>query len=267
MSDTKQAARKAEDSDVVSGLARLGLASRGLVWLVISFLAGQVALGDQAQADKNGALAALKDKPLGSLLLVVLIVGFLGYAAWRLLEGAVGHRDEDGKKRWLKRGSSGFRGLVYLGLAGSTAKFLLTGSGKDKTEPLTARVMAATGGQTLVFLVGAGFVIGGGAMAVRAFRQKFEENLKCDDMPGWLREATKAIGTAGLASRGLVFGLIGAFLIRASVRFEPDKANGLDGSLKALAEQPFGQVALFVTAVGLLAFAVWSLLEARYREI
>lgn len=267
MSDTKQAARKAEDSDVVSGLARLGLVSRGIVWLVVGFLALQVAFGAQAQADKNGAFATIKDKPLGSLLLVVLVVGFLGYAAWRLLEGAVGHRDEDGAKRWFKRGSSGFRGLIYLGLAGSTAKFLLSGGGQDKTEPLTARVLAATGGQTLVFLVGVGFVIGGGAMAVRAFRQKFEDNLRCGDMPSWLRKATKAIGTSGLASRGLVFGLIGAFLIRAAVQFEPDKAKGLDGSLKTLAEQPFGQVALFVTAVGLLAFAVWSFLEARYREI
>ena len=119
MSDTKQAARKAEDSDVVSGLARLGLVSRGIVWLVVGFLALQVAFGSQAQADKNGAFDTIKDKPLGSLLLVVLAAGFLGYAAWRLLEGAVGHRDEDGVKRWLKRGSSGFRGLIYLGLPGA----------------------------------------------------------------------------------------------------------------------------------------------------
>ena len=119
----------------------------------------------------------------------------------------------------------------------------------------------------MVFLVGVGFVIGGGAMAVRAFGQKFEDNLKCGEMPGWLRRATKAIGTAGLVSRGLVFMLIGVFLVRAAVEFDPDKAKGLDGSLKTLAEQPFGQVALFVTAVGLLAFAVWSFLEARYRDI
>ncbi len=267
MSDTKHAARKAEDSDVVSGLARLGIVCRGLVWLVVGGLALQVAFGDSAQADKNGALAAIKDKPFGEVLLVVLVIGFLGYAAWRVLEAAVGHRDEDGGKRLLKRASSGVRGAVYLGLAGSTAKFLVTGGGQDKTEPLTARVLATTGGQTLVFLVGAGFVVGGLVMAARAFSQEFEDKLKTREMPDWLQHATKAIGTAGLTSRGVVFTLIGAFLVRAAATFDPDKAKGLDGSLKTLAEQPFGPVLLSVTAIGLLAFALWSFLEARYREI
>lgn len=267
MPATKHAARKAEDSDVVSALARLGLVSRGVVWLVVGLLALQVAFGGQAQADKNGALAAIKDKPFGGLLLVVLVVGFLGYTAWRLLEGAVGHRDEDGSKRLLKRASSGVRGAIYLGLAGSTAKFLVSGGGQDKTEPLTARVLATTGGQTAVFVIGTGFVIGGLVMAFRAFSQEFEDNLKTGDMPEWLRHATKGIGTAGLASRGLVFSLIGGFLLRAAVTFDPDKAKGLDGSLKTLAGQPFGPALLSVMALGLLAFSLWSFLEARYRKI
>lgn len=267
MSDTKQAARKAHDSDVVSGLARLGLASRGIVWLVVGVLALQITFGDSARADKNGALAAIKDKPLGGVLLVVLVIGFLGYAAWRLLEAAVGHRDADGAKRGYKRVSSGARGLVYLGLAASTAKFLVSGPGKDNTEPLTARVLATTGGQTLVFCVGAGLVLVGLAMAVRALRQKFEDKLRTQQMPDWLQRATKAIATAGLTSRGLVFVLVGAFLVRAAALFEPDKANGLDESLKTLADQPYGPVLLFFTAVGLLAFSLWSFLEARYRDI
>src|SRR3954447_4744351 len=106
MTDVKEAARDAardaEDSTTVEWLARLGLASRGVIWLVVGLLAVQVALGNNTQADKNGALRAIADKPLGELLLVVLAIGFLGYAAWRLLEGAVGHRDEsDDKKRWV----------------------------------------------------------------------------------------------------------------------------------------------------------------------
>ena len=267
MSDTKQAARKAHDSNVVSGLARLGLASRGIVWLVVGVLALQVAFGDSARADKNGALAAIKDKPLGGLLLVVLIVGFLGYATWRLLEAAVGHREEDGAKRGTKRLSSGVRAVIYLGLGASTAKFLVSGGGKDNTEPLTARVLGTTGGQTLVFCVGAGFVVAGLAMAVRALRQKFEDKLRTQQMPGWLQGATKAIATAGLTSRGLVFSLVGAFLVTAAVQFDSDKAKGLDESLKTLAGQPYGPVLLFLTALGLLAFSLWSFLEARYRDI
>jgi hypothetical protein len=253
---------------VLEALARLGLVSRGVVWLVLGALAVQVALGDNAKADKNGALAAIKDKPFGELLLVVLVIGFLGYAAWRLLEGAVGHTDADeGRKRWTKRGTSLFRGAIYLGLAVNTLKFLAQGGGSDKTQPLTARVMAATGGRTLVFLVGAGLVVGGLVMAVQAFRQKFEDKLRMSAMPSTLRDATGVIGTSGLASRGLVFALIGGFLADAAIRFEPDKAKGLDASLKTVAHQPFGRAVLFAAALGLLAFALWSFIEARYRKI
>jgi hypothetical protein len=266
--ETEQAARKAEDSTAVDWLARLGLASRGLVWLVVGLLAIQVARGDNTKADKNGALRAIADKPLGGVLLVVLILGFLGYAAWRLLEGAVGHRDEDDeRKRWPKRIASLFRGTVYLGLAGSTVKFLFSGDSNDKTQPLTARVMSATGGRSLVFVVGAGFVVGGLAMALRGFRQKFEDTLKMARMPALLRSATKLIGTVGLVSRGFVFALIGWFLVDAAVQFNPQKAKGLDASLKSLADEAFGPLLLLAAALGLIAFALWSFVEARYRKI
>lgn len=267
MGDTEQLARKVENSTAVEWLARLGLAARGVVWLTVGALAAQVALGKSAKADKNGALGAIKDQPFGKLLLVVLVIGFLGYATWRLLEGAVGHLDEEGRKRWTKRGTSLFRGLVYLGLAISTLRFLTSGGGKDKTKSLTARVMGATGGRELVFVVGVGVIVGGLAMVVRAFRQKFEDKLDMTRMPSWLRSATTVLGSAGIASRGLVFALIGGFLVDAAVRFNPNKAKGLDASLKTVAHQPFGRILLFAAAVGLLAFALWSFIEARYRKI
>jgi hypothetical protein len=266
--DAERAAKKAQNSDAVEWLARLGLVSRGVIWLTVGVLAAQVAMGSAKRADKNGALATLKDKPFGELLLVVLVVGFVGYAAWRLLEGSVGHRDEDDdRKRWAKRLASLFRGVVYLFLAGSTAKFLLSGGGNDKTKPLTARVMSHTGGRTLVLLIGAGLVVGGLAMAFRGVRQKFEDLVDEGKMPDWLTTVTHVVGTVGLVCRGLVFALVGWFLIDAAVRFEPDKAKGLDASLKTVAHQPFGRIALFAGAVGLLAFALWSWIEAAYRKL
>src|SRR4051812_24536984 len=185
MTDVKEAARDAardaEDSTTVEWLARLGLASRGVIWLVVGLLAVQVALGDSTQADKNGALRAIADKPFGEGLLVVLALGFLGYASWRILEGAVGHRDEDDEtRRWAKRIASLFRGGVYLVLAGSTAKFLFHQDSSDKTQPLTARVMSQPGGRVLVFAIGAGLVLGGVAMGVRGIKQKFEKLIE-----GW----------------------------------------------------------------------------------
>jgi len=129
------------------------------------------------------------------------------------------------------------------------------------------RIMKSTGGREIVFVVGAGVIVGGLAMVVRAFQQKFEDKLDMRRMPSSLRSATSPIGTAGIAARGLVFALIGGFLVDAAVRFQPAKAKGLDASLKTVAHQPFGRILLFVGALGLLAFSLWSFIEARYRKI
>jgi hypothetical protein len=266
--EAARAATKAENSRPLEWLARLGLVSRGVIWLVVGVLALRIATGDNTRADRNGALQAIADKPLGKPLLVVLVVGFLGYGCWRLLEAAVGHRDADeGRDRLLKRLVSLARGVLYLGFAYSTVRFLTTGSSNDKTKPLTARLMSHTGGRPLVFIVGAAIVIGGLTIAVRAFKQKFADKLDCAKMPDWLERATKVIGTAGLTSRGAVFTMIGAFLIDAAVTFDPNKAKGLDATLKTVAAEAYGRGLLMLAGLGLVAFSLWSFLEARYRKI
>src|SRR3712207_6139110 len=112
MGEAKQAARRAERSTAVELLGRLGLLSRGVIWLVMGLLALQVASGGderETRADRSGALRAIEERPFGTALLVVLLVGFLGYATWRLLEGLAGHRDvEAGRKRWGKKAVSFF---------------------------------------------------------------------------------------------------------------------------------------------------------------
>jgi hypothetical protein len=237
---------------------------------VVGLLALQVASGgdEGTRADRNGALRAIAEKPFGEVLLVVLVVGFLGYAVWRLLEGLVGHRDaEAGRKRWGKKAVSLSRAALYTGFAVSTVRFLISGSSDDKTKPFTARVMSETGGRTLVFVVGGAVVIGGLTIAVRAFRQKFVDKLDTARMPDALEGASRLLGTVGIVSRGAVFTLIGVFLIDAARTFEPDKAKGFDATLKTVAHETYGRGLLFAAACGLVAFAAWSFLEARYRKI
>jgi hypothetical protein len=265
----KRAAREAEDSKPVEGMARFGLCGRGLVYLVVGLIALQLALGHHGRADKNGALAAIRDKPLGSVLLVVLAVAFTGYAGWRLLQGAIGHRDEDeGAKRAAKRAASVGRGLLYASFAYTTVRFLATSQeSRDKTEPLTARVMSWTGGQTLVFCVGVAIVGTGGYMVFRGVTQKFLERLDLRGAPRAAELAAAGVGLVGMAARGALVVLVGAFLVRAAVRYEPDKAKGLDAALKSLADEPLGGLLIGVIGAGLVCFGLWSFLEARYRRV
>ncbi|MCW2613789.1 MAG: putative integral rane protein [Frankiales bacterium] len=262
-------AEQVHDSTAVEGLARLGLASRGMVWLVVGLLAGSVALGrSDERTDRTGALSAIADKPLGEVLLVVLVVGFLGYGLWRLLEAAVGHRDDDGAKRWAHRALSLGKGVVYVGLAVSTVQFLQRGGGgQDKTGLRTADLMGHTGGRTTVGVVGAALVVAGLVVAVRALKEKHSEKLEHYRLPDRFRRPAVVIGVVGLVGRGGVLALLGAFLVRAAVQFDPEEAKGLDAALQVLSQQSFGRVLLLAAVVGMLGYALWSFVEAAYRDL
>ena len=264
--DTAQeAARTAHDSRAVEVLARLGLASRGLVWAVLSVLAFSLVLGKAAQADQEGALRALAAQPFGRPLLVVLTAGFAGYAAWLLLEAAVGYRADDA--RLLHRARSGVKALVYLALSVSTGMFLARGAGSGSTASRTAEVMSHPGGRTAVGVVGAVLVGVGIYLAVKGIRRQHADCLEHYRVPRLLRRPAITCGAVGYVGRGVTLGLVGAFLVRAAVRVDPDEAKGLDAVLQTVVQQPYGRVLLGLTVLGMLAYALWSFFEAAFREI
>jgi hypothetical protein len=261
------AAKAAHGSRAVEALARLGLASRGLVWLVLGLLAVAVVRGDEAQTDQTGALRALAETPVGTPLLLALALGFAGYAAWLLLSAAVGHRDEDGRKRLRARLESGGKGVVYIALCVSTLQFLARGAGGADARSRTAEVMSHPGGRTAVGLVGAALLAVGAYLALKGLRRKHSECLEHYRVPGVLRRPAVLVGAVGYVGRGAVVALVGAFLVRAAVLVRPEEAKGLDAALQTVAQQPYGRVLLALAAVGVLAYALWSFFEAAYRDI
>jgi hypothetical protein len=260
-------AERVHRSDTVHGFARFGFASRGLLWLVVGLLALSVLLGGDQQTDPGGALRAIVDKPFGEVLLVALVVGFLGYSTWRLLSAAVGHQDEHGAHRSAHRVISSVDGLIHLALAVSTVHFLARGGGQDQTASRTAEVMAMTGGRTAVGLLGLVLVAVGVVLTVRAVRCDHRGNLERNRVPARLRRPAVAVGIAGLIGRGFVLALIGGFLALAAYREGPAQAKGLDAALQALAEQTYGQAMLLITVAGMIAYALWSFVEAACREL
>ena len=175
----KRAAREAHDSQANEWGARAGLVSRGLLWLVLALLAAEVGLGGNAKVDKQGALAALREQPLGGVLLVALAVGFAAHAVFRVLEAAVGRRDEkDERKRTVKRLGSFCRAVAYGSLAVSTVRFLMSDKGgQDNAKGPTAKLLGLPAGQWLVAAVGLTVVTIGLVQAVRAFRTDFTDKL------------------------------------------------------------------------------------------
>lgn len=81
-----------------------------------------------------------------------------------------------------------------------------------------------------------------------------------------MEKAVVALGVAGQTARGVVFAVIGGFLIDAAASYDPQKAQGLDGALRSLGSATGGKALLTAVAVGLACFGAYSLAEARYRK-
>ncbi|MEO7572941.1 MAG: DUF1206 domain-containing protein, partial [Acidimicrobiales bacterium] len=101
----------------------------------------------------------------------------------------------------------------------------------------------------------------------RGLAQKFNKRLDTADMGRVEGTIIDVLGTVGMAARGLVFGVAGFLLVKAAIDFDPEQAKGLDGTLKVIAQQTYGQVMLAVTSIGIIAYGLYSFAEARYRQL
>lgn len=263
----KAAAASAADSRSMDWAARVGLTSRAVVYLLIGLLALLVARGQRGEVDQKGALAQVAAKPFGGWVVGLLAVGFAAYALWRLSEAGFGVAGEGRKVG--PRVQSLARGLIYLFLA-FTAVSLLRGSGQGQSaqqQGYAAQTMAHPGGRWLVALVGVIVVVVGVAMVIEGIKLKFMRYFPANVLPANTRTLVHNLGRVGTVARGLVFALTGALVVSAAWTYNPGKAAGLDGALKTLRNQPFGPWLLALAALGLIAFGVYGLAEARYRRV
>lgn len=249
-------------------LARAGLTARGVIYILIGWVSILVALGSKGhQADQQGALQLLAGTPIGLVSLWLLFIGFAGYELWRfsqVLSGVPGEGTGAGPR--LK---SLARGLVYASFAVLTFK-IVTGeraNQKAQQQDYTASLMHHTGGRWLVGLIGLVIVIVGAALVIEGIRQKFMKHLMTSRMSARARQAVRRLGMIGSTARGLVFALAGVLVIDAAVTFNPAKAGGLDKALHTLRNQPSGEFLLILAALGLIAFGLYGLAEARWRRV
>ena len=261
-------ARRASDSPAARALARAGLTARGILYILIGWVAILVALGQSShQADQQGALQLLAAQPYGLVSLWLLGIGFAGYALWRLSEAAFGVTGEgNGAGPRLK---SLVRAMIYGFFAYLTYKIIAGAGGNQakKNQDLTATVMRHPGGQWLVGLVGLAIVIAGLVLIFEGIRRKFLKYLQLSQMSPRTRRIVERLGMIGTAARGAVFALAGILVIEAAVTYKPAKARGIDKALLTLRHQPFGEFLLIVAALGLIIFGVYGLCEARWRKV
>jgi hypothetical protein len=252
-------------------LVRLGFAGKGVLYLLIGVIAIRVAAGGGGKPeDQKGALQALRDESFGMPLLIILGIALIGYAIWGLVE-AIRGPDNDGVMAVIERIGAVVRMLLY----GSFAAFALmivfapsaaTGSGQDPQET-TAKVLDVPLGRWLVLALGV-VILGVAAYDVyRAFSQSFLEDLDLSEANDAGRKLVGGLGSAGHGARAIAYALVGYFLAKAAIQYDPDEAVGLDGALQRLAAESYGPIVLGVVSAGLIAYGIYALAEARYHRL
>ncbi len=251
-------------------VARAGILSRAVNYIVLGGLVTDVLLGrGNKELDRRGALESISGGIAGHVMLLVLCVGFACYIAWQLLRAATRRNDQsrigNTGRRLLALGTA----LVYAGFLVTTVRVLVgssTSSPQAEQDSWTARLLAAGGGRVVVACAGIAVIATGLVLFGYAVRRKFESPLDMSAMSRGLQQVATVLGVVGQSARGLVFVIIGSFVLSAALADDAGRSKGLDASLRTLAAQRYGAILLSIVALGFIAFGLYSLFDARYRE-
>jgi hypothetical protein len=273
--DAQESAQEAAEQAIpwVEKLARFGYAAKGVVYIVIGYLALQLAFGQGGEATgPEGALSAIGQQPLGRAMLAIVAAGLFAYALWRLVQAVVDpERKGKDAKGLAQRAGYAVSGLTYgtLGLFAARIAMGQSGGpqGGQSQEDWTARLLAQPFGVWLVGLVGL-VVIGIGLYQLYyGISGKFRDELKLHEMSSLEKTWATRAGRLGYIARGIVYTIIGGLFILAALNTNPEEAGGFGDAMAALAQQPYGPWLIGLIGLGVLAYGVYAFVQAKYRRI
>jgi len=265
----KNAVKRAAANPVLELLERLGYAVRGALYAVMGLLAMGIAFGASGgeTTDLSGSLVFLTGNPFGKLVLIVAAVGLGAYSLWGFTRAIYDP---------LHRGSDASGYAARLGFVSSAVSYaaivilaveLLAGSGApsgDSTQKTIASVLTHPAGGWLTILIGLIAIAIGLGQFLEAYRATFQEDLKGAEMSGSERRIVLGLGRFGMFARGIVFVVIGWFVVQAGIHHDAGQAQGFGGAFVFLLNQPFGRLLLGVVALGFVALGLHSFACARW---
>ncbi|HEY4889593.1 MAG TPA: DUF1206 domain-containing protein [Candidatus Dormibacteraeota bacterium] len=263
------AVKRAAANPLLEFLERLGYVVRGALYAAMGVLALRIALnagGGQA-TDLSGSLVFLTGNPFGKLVLIVTIVGLTAYSLWGFTRAIYDplHRGRDASGYAARLGfvtsALSYAAIVFFALQ------LLAGSGApagDSTQKTIASVLTHPAGGLLTVIIGLvaiGIAIG---QFLESYQAKFKEDLKGAEMTQSERKYAIGLGRFGMFARGVIFLVIGWFLVQAGIHHDATQVQGFGGAFLFLLGQSFGRILLGVVALGFVALGLHSFACARW---
>jgi hypothetical protein len=253
-------------------LARAGIFIKGVLYMVVGWLAASAAFGEGGRlTGSEGALVSVLRQPYGRVLLLVAALGLFGYAFWRVTQGIV---DPDGDGTSAKgltlRASYVVRGLVHAVLGWQALRVQRGLSVASGGESDAAGVLFALPfGEWMLGLVGLGLIGYAGFEAWRAWSCRLPGDLDTRQLRAEAGDWAVSVSRFGLAARAIVFAVIGSTAIQAGLSGRASEMEGTEGALRILSRQQgdAGQWILAVVGLGLIAYGFYQLVHSRYLRI
>lgn len=255
-------ARRAEQQAApwIEKLARFGYAAKGVVYILIGYIAAQAAFGSGGDVEGGrGAIESLRDEAFGTALLWLIGLGLAGYVVWRLIS-AIRNPENDGA---AQRAFYAISALVYAGLALEALR-LATGSASSGDTHWTATLLDQPFGRVLAAIAGLGIAGYGIQQLWKAWSADLDDRLDLSRVPAGTRTWIVRFGRFGLAARGVVLVMVGYIFLRAALDAQASDAGDVEGVLESMRDKPW---LLGIVALGFIAYGAYNVVRARYRRI
>lgn len=256
-------------SRLVELLGRVGLVAYGAVHLLVAGLGLRLALGrSPAEVDQQGAVAAVASVgTLGVLLLAVFVAGLVAFAAWQIAATVAGFRWVSGGERFRKRVGAASKAVAVLAVALAAARSVLGDpqNGRAGPQKLVTWLLALPAGNLLVAAVAITVMVIAGTMVYTGVARTFMGDL-VDDIPAGAHRAAVVLGAVGNVARAVAFGAVGVLFAVAALRGDPARVGGLDAALRELVSRWQGVSPLVLISLGIAAFGLYCVVDARYRR-
>jgi hypothetical protein len=264
--EVKHQVERAVHSQWMDRAGAFGFASRGVIYALIGIYALALATGHGGGfLDAGDTPREVKRQPFGDALLVALAVGLACHALWRFAEAAFAHHPGAGTaKRLGKRVASIASGLVAAFLSVTAFQHVFGRSGDHGSW--IQRALSSDNGDRVVIAVGVGFIVAGVYQLYRAFTKDFRKELETYKMSEAERHWLLRISRFGIAARGAVFPVVGWLLIKAGLASNASQDTGTGAALREISRQTWGMTLLAIVATGLIAYALFMGVNARYRR-
>ncbi len=256
----------------VEVIARTGYTALGIVYCLMGGLTAMSAFGIEGgeKTNQHDTFLFLLRQPLGKVLLGLIAAGLLGYVFWQVIQVIKDPQNPDSgsAKGYGRRFGYALSAGFHATLALYAAKLALGQStdkgGESGQQTLVSTALELPVGKWLVLLAAIatiGFALYQVYLAVSA---KFMKYVQEGQLKSNTRQMYKRAGRVGYLARGIVFAVIGYFVAKAALNYNPEMAGGTENAFTFL-ESTSVPFLLAAVAVGFVCYGIFMFVRARHQ--